>query len=173
MPLLDLARDNLPAFSDLWVHNVPNIDFYHFDSCLKIWFQMNLNTFVYTKYRFIGTTSESTDIIPFLQNLTQQMKRVKGEYAYKAEVLAFLKSTILLSICRKLHLWQKTTLKFYYFKQRMIELWYYVDVIRFDNAFWKLIQYDGFVISTSNFEPTSHEINMCWNLWSLIVKIDV
>lgn len=101
------------------------------------------------------------------------MKRVKGEYAYKAEVLAFLKSTILLSICRKLHLWQKTTLKFYYFKQRMIELWYYVDVIRFDNAFWKLIQYDGFVISTSNFEPTSHEINMCWNLWSLIVKIDV
>ncbi|XP_048740917.2 NACHT and WD repeat domain-containing protein 2-like [Ostrea edulis] len=35
--------------------------------------------------KFIGTTSESTDIIPFLQNLTQQMKRVKGEYAYKAE----------------------------------------------------------------------------------------
>ncbi|XP_061179023.1 NACHT and WD repeat domain-containing protein 2-like [Saccostrea echinata] len=35
--------------------------------------------------RFVGTTYESTDIIPFLQILAQQIKEAKGQYAYKAE----------------------------------------------------------------------------------------
>ncbi|XP_062607183.1 uncharacterized protein LOC134268973 [Saccostrea cucullata] len=47
----------------------------------KSWLTENVSVIM----RFVGTTSESTDIIPFLQYLAQQIKEAKGKYAFKAE----------------------------------------------------------------------------------------
>uniref|UniRef100_K1Q937 Uncharacterized protein n=1 Tax=Magallana gigas TaxID=29159 RepID=K1Q937_MAGGI len=47
----------------------------------KAWLSANVSVVV----RFVGTTSESTDLFPFLQNLTQHIKKAKGEYAFRVE----------------------------------------------------------------------------------------
>lgn len=45
-----------------------------------------VNLYLSSFIRFVGTTSESTDLFPFLQNLTQHIKKAKGEYAFRVEV---------------------------------------------------------------------------------------
>lgn len=70
-----------------------------FTSYFYIAFLIKFDTFVKTEektpqltftfrlfIRFVGTTSESTDLFPFLQNLTQHIKKAKGEYAFRVEV---------------------------------------------------------------------------------------
>lgn len=71
------------CFYRLFLHRFAH-NIWHYLDKLKNTSQLTFNVCVLN--RFVGTTSESTDLFPFLQNLTQHIKKAKGEYAFKVEV---------------------------------------------------------------------------------------